>query len=187
MKLFLYHGTIEKYAIDDIGKQKIFHSAGENHYLGDGIYLYSDPLHALVWASMKTKRYQKNKESAKPAVLEVQIDIPEENHMDLDQREFQDIFFEYREKYLKLLKQSSEIKYYTDSHFCNFLSARIAAKMISKTFVYIHPKEDQLPVLNSNNKDTNVGITRHYRTEKQFCLKDDSFIKHIYIWEKRKE
>ncbi len=59
--------------------------------------------------------------------------------------------------------------------------------MLSKTFVYVHPKDRTLPVLYSNDKTTHRNITRHHRTERKFCLKTENCIQTVTEWKEGEE
>lgn len=181
MSTIFYHGTTEEAGTEIYNTQTFIFSDGEEHLLGKGIYLYEDPIQARVWARMKAK-YEK----AKPLILAVEVEeIDENSYLDLDKRENQDMFFQQRKAFLKTIKEKSLThieEYYTDSHFCDFLIERTDDTMVAKTFVYVLPNEvNQVPVRYTNNKETDKNITRHYRTEKQYCIKNHSLIKNIGI------
>ncbi|HWK24752.1 MAG TPA: hypothetical protein VNS08_17190 [Ureibacillus sp.] len=182
METVFYHGTIEEYGTEIYNGEPFHFSDGEKHLLGKGVYLYKDPKHALVWARMKAKS-----EGSKPMILRVTVDVNEEDYLDLDSRDGQDFFFEQRDVFLALTKDKgiTYIKnYYTDSHFCDFLVQRTSDTMLSKTFVYIHPRDRaKIPVRHTNQKQTDRNITRHFRTEKQYCLKDLDLITNVDIFE----
>ncbi|PFW00286.1 hypothetical protein COL08_00765 [Priestia megaterium] len=179
-----YHGTLEEFGLDIYESQTFIHSDGEEHLLGKGIYLYEDLDQAKVWGITKSKsdKYA----GSKPILLEVEVDFQEDYYLDLDSREGQDFFFDQRNTFFYLVKDKNILKvknYYTDSHFCDFLVDKTSDTMLSKTFVYIHKKSRQMPYRHTNQKKTDRDITRHFRTEKQFCLKDDNLVKKISIIE----
>jgi hypothetical protein len=175
MKILLYHGTTDE-ALESILTQRRFkQSEGIKHYLGKGLYFYDDFNHARVWAVMKAKRF-----GSQPAVIQCLIDVPEEYCLDLDHRAEQDFFFKERNKYIRRIRQKRlEVKAYTDSNFCDFIAKRLSIKLISKTFVYVHPKERQIRYVFSNEKIDPFDVTRIYRTEKQYCIKDQGIITDI--------
>ncbi|WP_139492173.1 hypothetical protein [Brevibacillus dissolubilis] len=178
MEVF-YHGTVRSFADEIVRTQRLGYSGGEQHFLGNGVYLYKEQLQARVWAEMKAKSRM-----SEPVVLRVGVCVPGLEYLDLDLRANQDEFFYWRQQYLKKLGlPGAQHPYYTDSHFCDFISEVLSVNMLAKTFVYVHKKEQQLPVLHTNQKQTNRNITRHFRTEKQYCLKEDSWIKDISEWQ----
>lgn len=174
MLMILYHGTTEMRVFEIFREGKFNHSTGEKHYLGSGIYFYEDLSQAIVWAKLVSKRDQRP-----PCVIKATIKVNDDQYMNLDYRDDQDLFFKFRKKYIESYMKHFDAEYYNDSLFCDFLAKRFFVKMMSKTFVYI--REPQIPVLLSNQKWTNRNITRHYRTEKQYCLKDDHWIQEISL------
>jgi hypothetical protein len=177
MRVF-YHGTIRPF-VDIIVADKHFNTSnGEEHLLGKGIYLYEDQFQAQKWARMKAAYLNTD-----PVVLAVQAEINEEEVMDLDFRKDQDLFFKNRKLFLDAVeKHRFQVSYYTDSHFCDFLSSLFSVKILSKTFVYTNKHERQIPVRYTNQKQTDRGVTRHYRTERQFCIKDPDWVVDISEW-----
>jgi len=182
MEITFYHGTIEEYGRKIYEGESFQFSDGEEHLLGKGVYLYDDPKHAAVWAKMKAKY-----NSGKAMILKVMVDVNEDDYLDLDSRDGQDFFFQQRDIFFAYTmdKGVQNIKnYYTDSQFCDFLVQITSDTMFSKTFVYIHPRDrNKIPVRHTNQKQTDRNITRHFRTEKQYCLKDLDLITDIDIYE----
>ncbi|TGA96327.1 hypothetical protein E4665_15800 [Sporolactobacillus shoreae] len=181
MKLTLFHGTLEDDAINILKERRFDFSSGDKHLLGTGIYLYEDVNHAEVWARMKAKHFRKI-----PAVLELNIEINDEKYFNLDYREPQDDFFNARCSFFKKInsgKKHDKEKvdaYYTDSKFCDFLVGLSGDELLAKTFVYVNKNDRPLvPVRYTNQKQTDRNITRHFRTEKQFCLKKNEDILDI--------
>jgi hypothetical protein len=64
----------------------------------------------------------------------------------------------------------------------HFLSKLFSVNMMSKTSVHINKHERQFPIKLTNQKEVDRDITRHYRTEKQYCLKDNNWIVDISEW-----
>ncbi|MCM2979230.1 hypothetical protein M3592_28025 [Priestia aryabhattai] len=180
MSTTFYHGTIEPNGEKIYDTQSFLFSDGEKHLLGKGIYLYKDPIQAKVWARMKA-----DYEKSKPVILEVEVDVNQDDYLDLDIREHQDFFFRQRKQFLTKIKEKSLTHvqaHYTDSHFCDFLVGRTNDTIVAKTFVYALPHESRaIPVRYTNQKQTDRNITRHYRTEKQYCIKNHTLIKNIGI------
>ncbi|MUG71335.1 hypothetical protein [Paenibacillus validus] len=172
IELTLYHGNTES-AIDQIvlAQTLLPHlkSTGDEHYLGDGYYFYHDDTQAKVWSIMKVTRNEKYREE-NWAVLKCTVRINEDHYMDLDLREHQDFFFQ---QMLRLNSEISEKKLdvdeYHDSFMCNHLANILNLHLISKTFPY-KDKQEVLPPLFSNHRSKPYGITRHFRTEKQYCV-----------------
>lgn len=187
-EIILYHGTVESKAIDIISEQKFNDSDGEKHYLGRGIYLYDDLEQAIVWAKLKRNDLRKKGIYDRYAIIECIVDIELEEIFDLDKRAYQDFFFKERNNYINLIKNASlEYTYYNDRNFFNFLFDTADVQIISKTFPYIHPKEKQVRYLLSNDKTTHRDVTRHYRTEKQYCVRDSSIIKSIKLFNPKED
>jgi hypothetical protein len=180
-KITLYHGNTEL-VIDQIVTAKCFlpkfKSLGDKHYLGDGFYFYHDEDQAEVWAQMKVTRNLKYSGN-NWAVLKCEIAINDDTFMDLDQRADQDFFFKEMFKLNGLLQSGSlEIENYCDSYLCNHLANILDLSVLTKTFAY-KDKRDIFPALYSNIKSAPYTITRHFRTEKQYVIRDSAIITKI--------
>lgn len=176
--LTLYHGNTES-AIDEILNTSCFlekfRSIGERHYLGDGFYFYNDPVQAEVWAKMKVNRHTKYL-GQNWAVLKCFIQVKEEQYFDLDNREEQEFFFlEMARLQDQLLTRQLEIDEYNDSYLCNHIAVITGVELISKTFSYIDSKEIYSPKF-SNDRVPPYSITRHFRTEKQYVIRNSNII-----------
>ncbi|MFF2482385.1 hypothetical protein [Paenibacillus sp. NPDC058071] len=146
--------------------------------MGDGYYFYHDEVQARVWANMKVTRNE-NYKNENWAVLKCIVYLNEENYMDLDLRENQDFFFQEMHRLkLELEKKQINIKDYNDAFMCNHLSNILALDMLSKTFPY-KDKKDNFPPFFSNQKSKPYGITRHFRTEKQYCIVSPRIATHF--------
>ena len=172
-KIILFHGNTES-AIDKIIACKEIPedliSKGENHYLGDGLYFYNDPIQAEVWAKMKVTRNIKYK-GQNWAVLKCEIEYDEDLFMDLDRRVEQDFFFNQIVKLNnQILKNDITLEEYNDAYLCNFLTDTLEVGILTKTFVY-KDKRNVFPTLLSSVKAPPYSITRHFRTEKQYVIK----------------
>jgi hypothetical protein len=82
-----YHGTEEQY-VDDILKKGFTHHFREDHWLGQGIYFYTDFQLAKWWADTKFKKLGKQ-----PAVIKALIEVDEAAFLDLDTLSGMDFFF----------------------------------------------------------------------------------------------
>ena len=176
MILTLFHGNT-KSAIDEmVGAQQLleqFRSRGDAHYLGDGFYFYHDPIQAEVWAKMKTNRNPKY-QGENWAVMKCEIKVEEDLLLDLDNREEQDFFFsEMIKLYEQLERRQLELIEYSDAYLCNHIASITGVRLIAKTFSYID-KEEAFPVKFSNEKFPPYAITRHFRTEKQYVIRDSN-------------
>ncbi|CAM3425007.1 hypothetical protein PALU110988_21910 [Paenibacillus lupini] len=172
LEIILFHGNTESVIDQTVDSQSLlpaYKSSGDKHYLGDGYYFYHDEEQAKTWAMMKVTRNEKYKHE-NWAVLKCKIRVNEENYMDLDLRENQNFFFEEMHR-LKLLLYNRQISIqeYNDAFMCNHLANILVLELISKTFSY-KDKHDSFPPLFSNQKSKPYGITRHFRTEKQYCI-----------------
>ncbi|MDC3418744.1 hypothetical protein [Aquibacillus salsiterrae] len=177
----LYHGNT-KQAIEDMVENNSllekYKSSGDKHYLGDGFYFYNDLKQAEHWAKMKVTRNQKYK-GQKWAVLECIVEYEEENCLDLDQREEQEFFFYEMRRLDKQIKEKElDIDEYCDAYFCNHLGGRLDLVILSKTFVY-KDKHKIFPPLFSNVRSEPYSKTRHFRTEKQYVLRDKSIVSNL--------
>lgn len=178
----LYHGNTKK-VIDDIINAKqllpIYKSTGPKHYLGDGYYFYDDPVQAKVWAIMKVTRNEKYK--GKPwAVLKCEVEVDDDKIFDLDNRVQQDFFFEEMFQLQQQIKNGElEIEQYRDTFLCNHLARILNIDLFSKTFPYLD-KGKIVPSLFSNEnpklRGDLVSYTRHFRTETQYCLRNEALI-----------
>lgn len=174
----LYHGNTEK-VIDDIVSAgsclSNYKSTGPQHYLGDGYYFYDDPAQAKIWAIMKVTRNSKH--LGQPwAVLKCEIEIDDDKIFDLDKREEQDFFFEEMLKmHIQIRSGNLEVESYRDTYLCNHLSNILGIELFIKTFPYKNKVEIVTPVF-SNIKPVEFPITRHFRTEKQYCLRTENII-----------
>lgn len=177
-KITLYHGNTEK-AINEIIEEGMlldkYKSSGDKHYLGDGFYFYNDLKQAEHWAKMKVTRHEKFL-GQNWAVLECLVTYDEYHFLDLDMREQQDFFFREMKRLDKQIKEKElEINEYSDAYFCNHLSKILDLVMVSKTFVY-KDKHNIYPPLFSNIKSEPYAKTRHFRTEKQFVIRDKRIV-----------
>ena len=180
-RMILYHGNTEK-AINEILEEGMlldkFKSYGDKHYLGDGFYFYNDLKQAEHWAKMKVTRSKKYF-GQNWAVLKSSVTYDEEYFLDLDFREQQDFFFNEMKRLDKQLKEKElEVDEYSDAYFCNYLSRILDLVMVSKTFVY-KDKHNIYPPLFSNNKSSPYAKTRHFRTEKQFVIRDKRIVSRL--------
>jgi hypothetical protein len=180
--ILLYHGNTES-AVDEIVRaNKLldkYKSIGDKHYLGDGFYFYEDVVQASVWAKMKVKRKYKG---TRWAILECKIEVEEDEFLDLDKRDEQDFFFLEMKRANERVnngsissKDKSEIMEYSDAYLCNYIADMLQLSLLSKTFVY-KDMFKTYPSLFSNKKSSPYLITRHFRTEKQYVIKNSNIV-----------
>lgn len=172
----LYHGNTEKVVNEIVKSNQLldkYRSEGDSHYLGNGFYFYDDPVQAMVWAKMKVKNRYKDQ---RWAVLECVINVEEEGILDLDKRDEQDFFFSEMKRLDEEIKEKDlEIIDYNDSYLCNHLANMLELSLITKTFVY-KDMFNTFPPLFSNRKSKPYLITRHFRTEKQYVIKNTNIV-----------
>ncbi|TKC16740.1 hypothetical protein [Robertmurraya kyonggiensis] len=177
-KLILFHGNTESAINEIINSGNIpekFISKGDTYFLGDGFYFYNDSIQAKVWAKMKVSRNTKYI-GQNWAVLKCEMFYNEELFLDLDKREEQNFFFDEMVRLNdQILAKDLEIEEYNDAYLCNHLTNRLDLEILTKTFVY-KDKHKTLPTLFSNKKNSPYSITRHFRTEKQYAIKQDKLI-----------
>mgnify|MGYP001486714024 CR=1 FL=1 len=178
LSLTLFHGNTRK-AIDEIISLQYFpekfKSTGDTHYLGDGFYFYRDPVQAEVWARMKVNRNTTYK-GEDWAVLKCRVSIEEEQFLDLDNREEQNFFFsEMIRLYEQLKARNLKLIEYSDAYLCNLIASITGVQVIAKTFPYVDREEVFSPKF-SNEKVPPYSITRHFRTEKQYVVRNSSLI-----------
>ena len=94
------------------------------------------------------------------------------------------MFFRHRRQYRQAITSNKlAVRDYNDSKFCDFVAQRLNVMMFAKTFVYPDPMNKDLDALMSNDKRTDTNVTRHYWTERQFCLRDQDWIQGRKLWE----
>lgn len=173
----LYHGNTETVISDTVSAQKLldkYKSIGDKHYLGDGYYFYHDLSQAKVWAHLKVTRNE-NYRGQQYAVLKCEVEVDDDYVMDLDNRDEQDYFFaEMKRLKIQLDNRSLGIEQYCDTYLCNHLSTQLSLTMLTKTFPY-KDKFDSFRPLFSNTRPPYgpYNITRHFRTEKQYVLREN--------------
>jgi hypothetical protein len=170
--LTLFHGNTEKVIDDTIAAGKClsqYKSTGPKHYLGDGYYFYDDPEQARIWALMKVTRNPIY--LGQPwAVLKCEVEVEDGKIFDLDKRKEQDFFFEEMLKiHIQIQSGDLEVECYRDTYLCNHLANILGIEMFTKTFPYKDKKEIVTPIF-SNVRPKEFPITRHFRTEKQYCF-----------------
>jgi|GEM_PF-3262502 len=176
LELILYHGNTES-AVDQIVASQTLPvhlmSTGDGHYLGDGYYFYQDIEQAKIWSIMKVTRKEKYRNDAW-AVLRSTVRFAEGKYMDLDSREHQDFFFKEMMRLREVIhSQHLKVEQYSDSYMCNHLARILGLDIIAKTFAYKN-KHEAYPPLFSNERSRPYGITRHFRTEKQYCVRNSA-------------
>lgn len=178
LTLTLYHGNTKR-AVEEIVSTKCFlekfRSTGDSHFLGDGFYFYHDPVQAEVWARMKVNRNPKYL-GEDWAVMKCTVSVDEDNFLDLDNREEQDFFFsEMVRLYEQLEARKLELVEYNDAYLCNHIASITGVQLISKTFPYID-REEVYPPKFSNERFPPYSITRHFRTEKQYVVRNSNLV-----------
>lgn len=178
MILTLFHGNT-KSAVDEMVEAQTllekFRSTGDSHYLGDGFYFYHDPIQAEVWAKMKVNRKPKY-QGEDWAVMKCDIKVEEDLLLDLDNREEQDFFFsEMLRLYEQLEARQLEMVEYNDAYLCNHIASITGVQIITKTFSYMD-RGEIFPAKFSNERIPPHSITRHFRTEKQYVIRDSNLL-----------
>lgn len=94
MLMTLYHGT-DLEAAKEIEKDKFTVKKNPKHWLGNGIYFFTDKALAKWWTSGPTKKF--GTEVKEPAILEVTVEVDEKNILDLRQFEqYSELAKQYR-------------------------------------------------------------------------------------------
>jgi hypothetical protein len=161
-----------------------FRSKGERHLLGDGSYFYHDPDQARVWATMKSRRHKRHNDTYW-AVLECSVYIENDYFIDLDLRNEQDTFFDFMKDVNRKLSLAYGVEMavdsYTDAALCNYIAEIAGAKVIAKTFPY---EGGILPTYFTNRRPREgSGFTCHYRTERQYVVRDPEIIRGIRLFD----
>ena len=79
-KIVGYHGT-DKSVADDILKKEFHWKSNKEHWLGDGIYLYSDMELAKWWTTNPTKKH--GMDIKNPVIIECNIEVDEDKVLNL--------------------------------------------------------------------------------------------------------
>lgn len=155
-----YHGTTMEYA-EKIVKEKNYKvSDGDKEWLGKGIYFYFDILDAYNWRNSE-------------AILHSIIKIADCEYLDIDSKEGTKIYYdiiEHIESFdIKIEKNAVQKNQCAVMKILWDTCPKI--KVISASF----PKEK-----------TKVPTMIDKRTRrKEFCVRDNDYIKHTYLIEKR--
>ncbi|HEU4965661.1 MAG TPA: hypothetical protein VFV52_17770 [Bacilli bacterium] len=172
--LVLFQGNTRSAIEHMVSQQTLlgkYESKGDKHYLGDGFYFYEDFFQALVWVKMKVTRNMKY--LGQPwGVMKCEIEFDENSFADLDEREEQNFFFaEMVRLRREIASNNLVIAEYSDAYLCNHLSKILDLSILAKTFVY-RDKHNSFPTLFSNDRSQPYSITRHFRTERQYVVKN---------------
>ena len=136
MKLELFHATDVKY-VDSIISGNFIVSANLEHWLGNGIYFYTEEDLARWWGTNPTKKYTQIKD---PRIIKVNIDIPD--HLVLDLRRFKN-YKQMSEEFMRFYKNlfnddctsiSGVNGRQIQSDFFNYYFQKVNVKMIIGTF-----------------------------------------------------
>lgn len=173
MEIDGYHNT-DASNVDNIFKHGFTYRYSDTHWLGQGIYFFADAETAFLNLNMLDHTEEQK-------TIEVKIEVPESEFLDMDNTENLNSFIQYCENQLQLLKQQG--KAYTVKENdkkkamlkfkCFFLDAFKAEKgygVIIKTF----PKEKPpyAATIHINGIDR-LGLAF---LEKYICVSDNKYI-----------
>ena len=184
-KIIGYHGTKERFAASIInnGFKIAIRKENDNHWLGHGIYFYSDYDLAVWWGRTKVNR-QKEKYGYNDTAIVIKGVIEGDTVWDLDRpsmlRKFKECQKELEQEFVKtgikldFSKDDTQMKMR-----CFWMDAVKEAYNIS-VIIYTFTRDNPSYVeskyhVNSREEFSlrNLGLTYH---EKQICVTDDRFI-----------
>lgn len=182
----MYHGTKIKQGQEIIKSQSMKSSRGDDHWLGDGIYFYTEEVYAFRWIAIKYSNNFKNEHSEEflnifneYTILKATVEVDEERIFSLNESETY-LFFLYISDLLKRKKRYSSkfrnIKI-VDGVVLNILFEDLGYK---KKYDLV---EATFPI-KQNNK--NLKFTRlEYIPETQICIKNANVIIKIEKYNKK--
>jgi hypothetical protein len=155
-----YHGTELQY-VDEILKKGFTHRIRDDHWLGQGIYFYTDLELAKWWANTKFKKLDRQ-----PAVIKVVIEVDDTAFLDLDTVAGMDFFFNKSKELLSDMSFGVRVEDNLYKNLCFALD-------------YLKEMEDIQVVRYTFSKDSpSYGIQRIADFEKQYFKLPRDFAYH---------
>ncbi len=170
MEIVCYHGTDETYAkaiIQDEFKCK--HS--NTHWLGNGIYFFTDCSLAKWWTSNPTKKFSSR--ITKPAIIACEISVEEGRVLNLCTLAGFEEYVQYLHAFFDLITDSraraiENVNYeQIRCAFFNYMLLQDTVDMIIAPF--LKPDQPYFPPIKNENLFNNMHIMY---TEVQVCLKE---------------
>lgn len=174
-----YHGTNSQCAKEIVKGQSFKHSKGDEEWLGDGIYAYTDIIYAFKW--IKTKYIKKNKNYADVdkklfkdySILELSLDKSKLRIFSLDRRKDATVFYKIIDKFRR---ENEKTKDYSgekcpDGAVINLMFNEMGFDKYYDAVEYSFGDKR----FSSFDK----GNSRVWYKEYQICIKNDSCINNI--------
>lgn len=170
----MYHGSEIGRGNRMLRKQKMEYSRGDDHWLGDGIYLYRDRLYAFRWIVIKYKERNSSESIRKDLlnkyiILKVEIDYDYDKMFSLFNPEHKMVFEHTREKCKGMAKYSKrlEAEEFTDGVILNIMFKNFDYGKYYSMVEAIFPLERC-----SKQDDSRTNGIDEY----QLCIKDPNMI-----------
>lgn len=170
-----YHGTEIK-NVNNILKEGLSHTQRDDHWLGQGFYLYKDFALAQWWAKKKFKQNYNQ-----PAVIKVELVVREEKLLDLDTVEGLNRFFREMKRLLALT--SYRFRFKNDERIKNLCFALDLLKeeldiwVIIRTFSKDNPSYGDENIPNFEDKYFTLPLDFAY-LETQICVSKNECVKN---------
>lgn len=160
-----YHGTLDHKA-EVIMRSHFIHSKKNSEWLGNGVYFFSALRDAKRWARMESEK--EGNESFAAAVLEADLECPENQYYDLDNRDLMNTLVGEAEELLKGLRGKSKTKL-TEAQIrcaaCNWFALKHGISIYAYTF--------PLKI-----KTNNAGFPYEIK-HRQLCVRKDACIRNL--------
>lgn len=175
----MYHGTEINIGEEIIRNQLIKSSRGDDHWLGDGIYFYSEDVYAFRWIAIKYTNNFRNKYSNDLSgifdqymILKATVEAAEERIFSLCDPE---IYLFFRE----FCNQIEEKKEYSDRFKDMKIIDGAMLNILFEDFGYKAKYDLVKAVFPINQRDSSDFTRLNYIPETQVCIKNPEIIKRI--------
>ncbi|MGM0410328.1 MAG: hypothetical protein ACQEQF_06145 [Bacillota bacterium] len=179
MKKIHYHGCNHKRGKKILETEKIIFSKGDRHWLGDGFYLYEDPIYAYHWIKNMFKSNKKGYNISNNNeiedffyILKCSYNVDEDRIFNLDKLKHK-LFFDYLRKSLtEKLEKMNKSKRISEGVLINYIYNELD-----------YSKKFDVFVATFHGRKFKYKKNKHYRIntlpEKQICIKNDKIILKI--------
>jgi hypothetical protein len=172
-----YHGTEEQY-VNDILKNGFTSNVRKDHWLGQGIYFYTELYLAQWWIETKIK----NRNSySKASVIEVDIVADESKILNLDSILGMNLFFKELTKFFTTTTISLKFTNKPIKNLCfavDSVKRRLEISVVIKSFLKDNPSYGEQNI-GSFEKDFKFNLPLNFAyLETQICVSDNIYIKN---------
>lgn len=170
IKMTVYHGTDQSVA-QDILRKGFQCKENKEHWLGEGIYFYTDKSLAEWWTTNPTTKH--GMEIKKPAIIECTIEVDDDKVLDLRSlkgyEKYVDLYNSFFRQWAFHSKPNEEVKFkQLRCAFFNYLLLMFDVEMIIAPFVL--PDQPYMPQYFNEQYANNMHILY---TEIQVCVAEE--------------